>query len=197
MAVPDRSTLTESRTLQGSTPLHQVTLTRTWCPLTAGSRLAAPTDRGLSCPGRGMTSFGWPRPGSTGAGLTMPPTGTLGSVCPGSPGAPPPALSLGSLDGAGAEGVGPTGLEGLDGAEALLQAPRRRTASRPSTTGRKPVGLVMPRETTVDRQGFRGCGPANVAASGSATVQRAPTSVFTRGGWVVSQALISGSLARR
>src|SRR6266576_3326297 len=118
MAVPDRSTLTESRTLQGSTPLHQVTLTRTWCPLTAGSRLAAPTDRGLSCPGRGMTSFGWPRPGSTGA--------------------PPPALSLGSLDGAGAEGVGPTGLEGLDGAEALLQAPRRRTASRPSTTGRKP-----------------------------------------------------------
>src|SRR5712671_1691486 len=94
----------------------------------------------------------------------MPPIGAVGSACPGLPVDPPPALPpesppalpLASLDGAAADGLASMGGEELDGAAALLQASRRRrTVSRPSTMGREPVGVVMPRETTVDRSGFR------------------------------------------
>src|SRR6185312_14599182 len=111
MSVPDRSTLTESRTLHGSTPLHQLTFTRTCRPSTDAWSVVGATAWGFFWPGFGITIVGAPAAGSTGVGSTIapPPTplpGLSPTVPPPAPGSPEGtpvggAPALGGCDAAG------------------------------------------------------------------------------------------------
>src|SRR5215210_164537 len=135
---PSCLTATESRTEQGSTPLHHRALRTTWRPATRASICSIPTGWTFFWPGFGRTSVGWP-----GAGSPPPGAGLCGSAATGSSG----IVAAGEV----VDDEGATLGGGLPAAALQPAATRAKTMK----VAARPRMVVMPAETTRVRDGFR------------------------------------------